>query len=121
IEHDFNRFFSEKISIAAGVRQFLARLTIGRRANSCYEIRPIILAANTCFFRSRTWRRRSFWGGHPADSSVPATEAIDDAFAEDAGGRGKIPGVGVPGSRTNPVSYDEISRRAHAIWEEEGR
>jgi hypothetical protein len=60
-------------------------------------------------------------GGHPTDSLVPATEAIDDAFAEDAGGRGKIPGVGVPGSRTNPVSHDEISRRAHAIWEEEGR
>src|SRR5438067_6880203 len=60
-------------------------------------------------------------GGHPADSSIPATEAIDDTFAEDAGGRGKIPGVGVPGSRTNPVSYDEISRRAHEIWEEEGR
>ncbi len=60
-------------------------------------------------------------GGHPADSSVPATEAIDDASAQDAGGRGKIPGVGVPGSRTNPVSDDEISRRARAIWEEEGR
>src|SRR5438477_4337308 len=60
-------------------------------------------------------------GGHPADSSVPATEAIDDAFAQDPGGREKIPGVGVPGSRTNPVSHDQISRRAHAIWEEEGR
>ena len=60
-------------------------------------------------------------GGHPADSSVPATEAIDDAFAQDPGGRGKIPGVDVPGSRANPVSHDEISRRARAIWEEEGR
>src|SRR3954467_5142326 len=60
-------------------------------------------------------------GGHPADSSVPATEAIDDAFGQNAGGRGKTPGVGVPGSRTNPVSHDEISRRAQAIWEEEGR
>ena len=60
-------------------------------------------------------------GGHPADSSVPATEAIDDALAQNAGGRGKIPGVGVPGSRTNPVLHDEISRRAQAIWEEEGR
>ena len=60
-------------------------------------------------------------GGHPADSSVPATEAIDDALAQDAGGRGKTPGAGVPGSRTNPVLHDEISRRAQAIWEEEGR
>jgi hypothetical protein len=60
-------------------------------------------------------------GGHPADSSVPVTEAIDDAFAQNPGGRGKIPGVDVPGSGTNPVSHDEISRRAHAIWEEEGR
>jgi hypothetical protein len=60
-------------------------------------------------------------GGHPADSPVPATEAADDAFAQDAAGSGKEPGVGVPGSRINPVSHDEISWRAHAIWEEEGR
>src|SRR4051812_20788246 len=60
-------------------------------------------------------------GGHPADSSVPATEAINDAFAQNDSGRGKRPGVGVPGSRTNPVSHDEISSRARAIWEEEGR
>src|SRR3954462_1090923 len=60
-------------------------------------------------------------GGHPADSSVPATEAIDDAFAQDGGGRGKTPGVGVPGTRGNPVSHDEISRRAQEFWEDEGR
>ena len=60
-------------------------------------------------------------GGHPADSSVPVTEAIDEAFGQDTGSRGKTPGVGVPGSRTNPVSHDEILRRAQAIWEEEGR
>lgn len=62
-------------------------------------------------------------GGHPADSPVPASEAIDDALGQEAGGHGKIPGVGVPGSRTNPVgqSHDEIARRAHEIWEQEGR
>jgi DUF2934 family protein len=62
-------------------------------------------------------------GGHPADSSVPASEAIDEAFGEDAGGHGKTPGVGVPGSKTNPVgqSRDEIARRAHQLWEEEGQ
>ena len=60
-------------------------------------------------------------GGHPAESAVPATEAIDDAFAQEPGGGGKIRGIGVPGSRTNPVSHDEISRRAQDIWEKEGR
>jgi hypothetical protein len=60
-------------------------------------------------------------GGHPSDSSVPATEAIDDAFARPTAGDGNLPGAGVPGSRTNPVGHDEISRRAQAIWEEEGR
>src|SRR4051794_6484737 len=62
-------------------------------------------------------------GGHPADSSVPAQEAIDDALGQDAGGRGKTPGVGVPGSRTNPVGDgrdDEIARRAYRLWQEEG-
>jgi hypothetical protein len=61
-------------------------------------------------------------GGHPADSPVPAQEAIDDAFGQDAGGHGKTPGVGVPGSRTNPVgdNRDEIARRAYRLWEEEG-
>src|SRR5437763_10426468 len=60
-------------------------------------------------------------GGHPADSAVPATEAIDDAFAQEPGGGGKIRGIGVPGSRTNPVSHDEISRRARGILGAEGR
>ncbi len=62
-------------------------------------------------------------GGHPADSSVPALEAINDAFGQEAGGRGKTPGAGVPGSKTNPVgiSADSISLRAREIWEEEGR
>jgi DUF2934 family protein len=62
-------------------------------------------------------------GGHPADSPVPLSEEIDDAFGQNAGGRGKTPGVGVPGSKTNPVgkSHDEIAHRAQEIWEEEGR
>ena len=61
-------------------------------------------------------------GGHPADSPVPASEAIDDALGQNAGGHGKTPGVGVPGSKTNPVpSHDEISRRAKELWEQEGR
>jgi hypothetical protein len=62
-------------------------------------------------------------GGHPADSSVPLTEAIDDAFAQDARGRGNTPGVGVPGSKTNPVgpTEDEIAQQAHRLWEEEGQ
>jgi DUF2934 family protein len=61
-------------------------------------------------------------GGHPADSPVPVEEAIDDAFGQDAGGRGKTPGVGVPGSRTNPVGQgrDEIARRAHELWQQAG-
>jgi len=62
-------------------------------------------------------------GGHPADSPVPASEAIDDALGQNEGGRGKVPGVGVPGSKTNPVGAlrDEIARRSREIWEEEGR
>ncbi len=61
-------------------------------------------------------------GGHPSDSPVPPTEAIDDAFAQDARGHGNVPGVGVPGSRTNPVrSEDEdVSRRAYELWQTEG-
>src|SRR5438045_9772282 len=58
--------------------------------------------------------------GHPADSAVPAIEAIDDAFAQEPGGGGKIRGIGVPGSRTNPVYPDEISRRAERGREQEG-
>ena len=62
-------------------------------------------------------------GGHPADSSTPAQDAIADALAENEGGRGMTPGAGVPGSRTNPVraSREEIERRARELWEEEGR
>jgi hypothetical protein len=62
-------------------------------------------------------------GGHPADSVVPAQEEIDDAFGQDQRGHGKTPGVGVPGSRNSPVNplHDDISRRAHEFWEEEGR
>ncbi len=62
-------------------------------------------------------------GGHPADSVVPATKEVDDTFGQDQRGRGSTPGVGVPGSRTNPVgdNPDEIARRIYALWEEEGR
>ena len=42
-------------------------------------------------------------GGHPADTSPPIEEAIDEALGQEEGGRGKIPGVGVPGSKGNPV------------------
>ena len=62
-------------------------------------------------------------GGHPADDSVPAVEAINDAFAENERGHAMTPGVGVPGSRNNPVGEmrEKIARRAQEIWEEEGR
>jgi hypothetical protein len=62
-------------------------------------------------------------GGHPADASPPVDEAIDDALGKDTGGRGKTPGAGVPGSKGNPVGKlrEAISRRAQAIWEDEGR
>lgn len=61
-------------------------------------------------------------GGHPADSSVPAQEQINDAFGENQRGHGNTPGVGVPGSHSNPVpSMEQISERAKQIWEDEGR
>jgi len=62
-------------------------------------------------------------GGHPSDSPVPPGEAIDDAFAQDAGGHGKVPGVGVPGSQNNPVppTQEDIAQLARQYWEEEGR
>jgi hypothetical protein len=62
-------------------------------------------------------------GGHPADSPVPASEAIDDALGQNAGGHGKTPGVGVPGSKTNPVppTQGEVSQLAQKFWEDEGR
>lgn len=61
-------------------------------------------------------------GGHPSAETNPASEAIDDTFAQDARGHGNTPGVGVPGSKSNPVlTHDGITARAHRIWEEEGR
>ena len=62
-------------------------------------------------------------GGHPADSPVPPSEAIDDALAQNTGGHGKTPGIGVPGSKTDPVvpSMEQIAERAQQLWEEEGR
>jgi Protein of unknown function (DUF2934) len=62
-------------------------------------------------------------GGHPADSSVPESEAIADALGENAGQHGKTRGVGVPGSKTNPVppSQQEVAELAQRLWEEEGR
>lgn len=60
-------------------------------------------------------------GGHPSADAPPASEAIDDAFAQDAPGHGNTLGVGVPGSKSNPVlTHDGITARAHWIWEEEG-
>ncbi len=61
-------------------------------------------------------------GGDPSADSPPASEAIDDTFAQDDLGRGNTPGVGVPGSKSNQVlTHDGISERTHRIWEEEGR
>ena len=70
-------------------------------------------------------------GGHPSDAPLPATEPIDDAFGQDARGHGNVPGVGVPGSKTNPVlrtapdrvppAREEIAQLARRYWEEEGR
>jgi len=61
-------------------------------------------------------------GGHPADDSVPEVEAINDAFGQDQGGHAMTPGIGVPGSRNNPVGQmrERVARRAQEIWEEEG-
>ena len=61
-------------------------------------------------------------GGWPSDPTR-ATDAIDDAIGDDQGGRGNTPGVGVPGTKTNPVGAfrDAIEARAREIWEEEGR
>jgi hypothetical protein len=62
-------------------------------------------------------------GGHPADSPVPAEEAIDEALGRDTHVHGRIGGIGVPGTKTNPVgqSRDEVARRAYELWEEAGR
>ena len=62
-------------------------------------------------------------GGHPANVSPPADEAIDDALVQEIRGRGQTPGVGVPGTMGYPTGKlaEDISRRAQEIWEEEGR
>ena len=62
-------------------------------------------------------------GGHPANVSPPAGEAIDDALGQEIPGRGQTPGVGVPGTFGYPTGklQEEISRRAEEIWEQEGR
>ncbi len=62
-------------------------------------------------------------GGHPANVSPPATEAIEDAFDLDAMGRGQTPGLGEPGTKGFPTGKfrDAIAARAQEIWEDEGR
>ncbi len=62
-------------------------------------------------------------GGHPDDKPIPASEPVNDAFGQNERGHGNTPGVGVPGSQTNPVdvSEDRIAQRAQQLWEEEGR
>jgi hypothetical protein len=62
-------------------------------------------------------------GGHPANVSPPATEAIEDAFDLDTIGRGQTPGLGEPGTKGFPTGKfrDAIAARAQEIWEEDGR
>ncbi|HEX8280181.1 MAG TPA: DUF2934 domain-containing protein [Chthoniobacterales bacterium] len=62
-------------------------------------------------------------GGHPANVSPPPEEQIADAFGDMVPAHGQTPGVGVPGTKTNPVGAfrDAIAARAREIWEEEGR
>ena len=62
-------------------------------------------------------------GGHPANVSPPATEAIEDAFDLDTMGRGQTPGLGEPGTKGFPTGKfrDAIAARAQEIWEDEGR
>ena len=62
-------------------------------------------------------------GGHPNNVSPPLEVEMDDALGYDVRGRGQTPGVGVPGTKTNPVGAyrDAIEARAREIWEEEGR
>ena len=42
-------------------------------------------------------------GGHPANVSPPADEAITDGLGGDVLGRGQTPGLGEPGSKGFPV------------------
>jgi hypothetical protein len=62
-------------------------------------------------------------GGHPANVSPPADEAIDDALGQEIRGRGQTPGIGVAGTFGSPSGklQEEIEQRARQIWEEEGR
>lgn len=62
-------------------------------------------------------------GGHPANESPPLDVELGDAFGTEPGGRGQSAGIGVPGTKTNPVGAyrDAIEARAREIWEEEGR
>jgi hypothetical protein len=62
-------------------------------------------------------------GGHPANVSPPVAVEMADAFDDEPRGRGQVPGLGVPGTKTNPVGAfrEAIEARAREIWEEEGR
>jgi hypothetical protein len=62
-------------------------------------------------------------GGHPANVSPPASEAVDDALGQEIRGRGQSPGVGEPGTFGYPTGklQEQITQRAQQIWEEEGR
>ena len=62
-------------------------------------------------------------GGHPANVSPPASEAIDDALDQEMIGHGQVPGLGEPGTKGFPTGkfQDAIEARAREIWEEEGR
>ena len=62
-------------------------------------------------------------GGHPANVSPPLEVELGDALGAEPRGRGQTPGLGVPGTKTNPVGAyrDAIAARAREIWEEEGR
>jgi hypothetical protein len=124
--------------------RFLAYFSIGiAREDHCWGIFPAG-SMNSCIYPDAIMRSLSMrsllcsqrflffaiehggdavsGGGHPSDSPVPAQEAIDDAFGQVAGGHGKTPGVGVPGSRTNPADLvrHEIALRAYQLWQEEG-
>jgi hypothetical protein len=62
-------------------------------------------------------------GGHPANVSPPAEEAIADGLGQDVLGRGQQPGLGEPGTMGLPTGKlrEQIEQRAREIWEEEGR
>src|SRR4051794_26623051 len=62
-------------------------------------------------------------GGHPNNVSPPPESEIAEAFGDAPIGHGQTPGIGVPGTKTNPVGAyrDAIEARARELWEEEGR